>query len=127
MTDQIIWLNAPGDVTQFHVEEHHHSEPPGDGEIKIRHQAIGTNFLDVYHRKGLYPMPSYPSVIGAEAAGIVEDVGPGVSLFQRVTALPMPGLRLAPIAPRGTLPPKGRSSFRMPFQRKRQRVRCSKA
>ncbi|CAN7242531.1 quinone oxidoreductase [Rhizobium leguminosarum] len=83
MTDQIIWLNAPGDVTQFHVEEHHHSEPPGDGEIKIRHQAIGTNFLDVYHRKGVYPMPSYPSVIGAEAAGIVEHVGPGVSMFQK--------------------------------------------
>ncbi|MBY5867060.1 quinone oxidoreductase family protein [Rhizobium leguminosarum] len=83
MTDQIVWLDAPGDVTQFHVEEHHHSEPPCHGEIKIRHEAIGTNFLDVYHRKGIYPMPSYPSVIGAEAAGIVDDVGPGVSLFQK--------------------------------------------
>ncbi|MGO7793356.1 alcohol dehydrogenase catalytic domain-containing protein, partial [Rhizobium ruizarguesonis] len=56
---------------------------PGDGEIKIRHEAIGTKFLDVYNRKGLYTMPSYPSVIGDEAAGIVEDVGPGVSLFQK--------------------------------------------
>ncbi|TAX54752.1 quinone oxidoreductase family protein [Rhizobium leguminosarum] len=83
MTDQIIWLNAPGDTTRFHVEEHHQCEPPGHGEIQIRHQAIGTNFLDVYHRKGLYPMPSYPSVIGAEAAGIVNDVGPGVSIFQK--------------------------------------------
>lgn len=82
MTEQIVWLNAPGDVTQFHVEQHD-CKPPGDGEIKIRHEAIGTNFLDVYHRKGLYPMPSYPSVIGAEAAGIVEDVGAGVSMFRR--------------------------------------------
>ncbi|MGZ2450201.1 NADPH:quinone reductase-like Zn-dependent oxidoreductase [Rhizobium ruizarguesonis] len=126
MTDQIIWLNAPGDVTQFHVEEHHHSEPPGDGEIKIRHEAIGTNFLDVYHRKGLYPMPSYPSVIGAEAAGIVEDVGPGVSLFQKGDRVAYAGPPVG-APPRGTWPPKGRSSFRMPFQRKRQRVRCSKA
>ncbi|MBX4962480.1 quinone oxidoreductase family protein [Rhizobium binae] len=82
MTDQIVWLKAPGDVTQFHVEKHH-CDPPADGEIKIRHEVIGTNFLDVYHRTGLYPMPSYPSVIGAEAAGIVEDVGAGVSMFKR--------------------------------------------
>ena len=82
MTDQIVWLNAPGDVTQFHVEQHD-CKPPGDGEIRIRHEAIGTNFLDVYHRKGLYPMPAYPAVIGAEAAGIVEDVGAGVSMFGR--------------------------------------------
>lgn len=73
----------PGDTAQFHVEEHHQCEPPGHGEIQIRHEAIGTNFLDVYHRKGLYPMPSYPSVIGAEAAGIVDDVGPGVSIFEK--------------------------------------------
>ncbi|MBB4238701.1 quinone oxidoreductase family protein [Rhizobium esperanzae] len=82
MTDQIIWLNAPGDITRFHVEQHQ-CEDPGHGEIRIRHEAIGTNFLDIYHRKGLYPMPSYPSVIGAEAAGIVEDVGPGVSMFEK--------------------------------------------
>ncbi|MBX5048743.1 quinone oxidoreductase family protein [Rhizobium lentis] len=82
MTEQIVWLNAPGDITQFHVEDHR-CEPPGFGEIRIRHEAIGTNFLDVYHRRGLYPMPSYPSVIGAEAAGIVDDVGPGVSMFKR--------------------------------------------
>lgn len=82
MTDQIVWLNVPGDITQFHVEQRQR-EGPGPGEIRIRHEAVGTNFLDIYHRKGIYPMPSNPAVIGAEAAGIVEAVGPGVSMFGR--------------------------------------------
>lgn len=77
MTDHIILLNAPGDVTQFQVQE----QPPGvpgKGEVLIRHHAIGTNFLDIYHRTGIYPLPFYPTVIGVEAAGIVEVVGAGV-------------------------------------------------
>ncbi|MBB2750367.1 UNVERIFIED_ORG: NADPH2:quinone reductase [Rhizobium aethiopicum] len=81
MTDQIITLNAPGDVSRFQVQDHR-SAPPGRGEIEIRHEAIGTNFLDVYHRKGIYPMPSYPAVIGAEAAGVVAAVGPDVTGLQ---------------------------------------------
>jgi NADPH2:quinone reductase len=50
---------------------------PGEGEVLIRHEAIGLNFIDTYHRSGLYPLP-LPSGIGNEAAGIVEAVGPGV-------------------------------------------------
>ena len=50
---------------------------PGDGEALIRHTAIGLNFIDVYHRTGLYPM-ELPTGLGSEAAGIVEAVGPGV-------------------------------------------------
>ncbi len=50
---------------------------PGPGEIRIRHQAIGVNFIDVYHRTGLYPLP-LPHGIGMEAAGVVEAVGDGV-------------------------------------------------
>lgn len=53
--------------------------PPGPGEIQLRHSAIGLNFIDTYHRSGLYPMP-YPSGLGLEAAGVVEAVGEGVSL-----------------------------------------------
>lgn len=48
---------------------------PGPGEIRIRQQAIGVNFLDIYHRTGLYPLPE-PCVPGVEAAGFVEAIGP---------------------------------------------------
>jgi NADPH:quinone reductase len=51
---------------------------PGPGEARVRHTAIGLNYVDTYVRSGLYPAP-LPSGLGAEAAGIVEDVGPGVS------------------------------------------------
>ena len=53
---------------------------PGPGEIRIRHLAVGVNFIDVYYRKGVYPPPGgYPLIPGAEAAGEVEAVGEGVS------------------------------------------------
>jgi NADPH2:quinone reductase len=51
---------------------------PGPGEIKLRQEAAGLNFIDVYHRTGLYPQP-LPFTPGVEAAGIVEAVGPDVA------------------------------------------------
>ena len=54
---------------------------PGEGELLIRHEAVGLNYLDTYHRSGLYPLP-LPSGIGSEAAGIVEAVGAGVQGFR---------------------------------------------
>ena len=51
---------------------------PGSGEIRIRHKAIGLNFIDVYQRSGLYPM-QVPLTLGMEASGIIEAVGPGVT------------------------------------------------
>jgi NADPH2:quinone reductase len=52
---------------------------PGSGQILIRHTAIGLNFIDVYHRSGLYPPPGgFPLVAGSEAAGVVLEVGQGV-------------------------------------------------
>jgi NADPH2:quinone reductase len=51
---------------------------PGPGEVQIRHQAIGINYVDTYYRSGLYPLPELPSGLGMEAAGIVEKLGPGV-------------------------------------------------
>jgi NADPH2:quinone reductase len=50
---------------------------PGPGEVRLRHTAIGLNFIDVYHRTGLYPSP-LPSGLGSEAAGVVEAIGAGV-------------------------------------------------
>ncbi|MEW6641941.1 MAG: quinone oxidoreductase [Pseudomonadota bacterium] len=51
---------------------------PGPGEARIRHTAVGLNFVDIYNRSGLYPAP-LPSGLGSEAAGVVEEVGPGVT------------------------------------------------
>ncbi|MGK2741783.1 quinone oxidoreductase family protein [Tepidicaulis sp. LMO-SS28] len=51
---------------------------PGKGQVRIRHKAVGVNFIDTYHRSGLYPVP-LPSGIGLEAAGVVEAVGDGVT------------------------------------------------
>lgn len=54
---------------------------PGPGEVRIRHKAVGLNFIDVYQRSGLYPL-SLPSQLGMEAAGLIEAVGDGVSHLQ---------------------------------------------
>ena len=51
---------------------------PGPGEVRIRHHAVGLNFIDVYHRTGMYPLPM-PATIGMEGAGVIEAVGPGVT------------------------------------------------
>jgi NADPH2:quinone reductase len=52
---------------------------PGPGEVRLRHEAVGLNFIDVYHRTGLYPLPSLPAVPGMEGSGTVEAVGDGVT------------------------------------------------
>lgn len=55
---------------------------PENGEVLVRQEAIGVNFIDIYHRTGLYPLPGLPAVIGLEGAGVVEAVGPNASGFQ---------------------------------------------
>jgi NADPH2:quinone reductase len=54
---------------------------PSPGQILVRHQAVGLNFIDTYHRSGLYPL-KIPAVLGLEAAGLVEAVGDGVERFR---------------------------------------------
>ena len=75
---------------------------PGPGQARVRHKAIGVNFVDVYQRSGLYPM-QVPATAGNEGAGVVEAVGPGVTSVKagdRVTYTGLPGsycdLRLVP-------------------------------
>src|SRR5437667_8070024 len=51
---------------------------PGPGQARIRHTAVGLNFVDIYNRSGLYPV-QLPSGLGGEAAGVVEEVGSGVT------------------------------------------------
>ena len=52
---------------------------PGEGQILIRHKAVGLNYIDTYFRTGLYPIPSFPFIPGLEGAGVVEAVGSGAS------------------------------------------------
>ena len=62
-------------------------ERPGPGQVRVRQTAIGLNYIDTYHRSGLYPVP-LPSGIGLEGAGVVEEVGEGVTSLK-------PGDRIA--------------------------------
>jgi NADPH2:quinone reductase len=54
---------------------------PGQGQVRVRHTAIGVNFIDTYQRSGLYPM-QLPQTAGNEGAGVVEQVGPGVTTLK---------------------------------------------
>ena len=56
--------------------------PPGPGEVRVRHTAIGLNFIDTYHRGGVYKIP-LPSGLGVEAAGVITALGEGVGAFER--------------------------------------------
>jgi NADPH2:quinone reductase len=80
MKTKAIRIHEYGGPEQMRWEEIELA-PPGAGEVQIRQQAVGLNYIDVYHRTGAYPTPSLPCVLGMEAAGVVEAVGPGVSDF----------------------------------------------
>ncbi|MGE4377016.1 MAG: quinone oxidoreductase [Burkholderiaceae bacterium] len=71
-----VQIRQPGGPEELQIVDVPVGEP-GPGEVRIRHHAIGLNFIDVYHRTGLYPLP-LPATIGMEGAGVVEAVGPGV-------------------------------------------------
>lgn len=71
-----IHANGGPEVLKWEVVE---VGEPGPGEVRIRQTAIGLNYIDVYHRSGLYKLAGFPAVIGMEAAGRVEAVGPGVT------------------------------------------------
>ncbi len=77
---QAIRIYAAGTPDVIQVEDVPVAAP-GAGEVRIRHDAIALNFADTYFRDGTYPIP-LPSGLGVEAAGVVEDVGPGVTDFR---------------------------------------------
>jgi NADPH2:quinone reductase len=82
-----IRIHATGGADQMRWEDVPLPEP-GPGEVRLRHVAVGLNYIDVYFRTGLYKLPHLPAVIGQEAAGVVEAVGEGVTrvaLGDRVT------------------------------------------
>jgi NADPH2:quinone reductase len=72
-----VQIDRPGGVDEMKLVELPVGEP-GPGQVRIRHHAIGLNFIDVYQRTGLYQLP-LPLTLGMEGAGIVEAVGEGVA------------------------------------------------
>ena len=56
-------------------------QAPGKGEVRVRNEAIGMNFIDIYYREGLYPVDSFPAGLGGEGAGVIDAVGEDVSGF----------------------------------------------
>jgi NADPH2:quinone reductase len=76
----VIRIHQNGGPEQMQWEEVAVGEP-GPGEVRVRNTAIGLNYIDTYHRSGLYPLP-LPLVLGSEGAGVVEAVGPKVKEFK---------------------------------------------
>ena len=89
LTSRAIQIVAPGGPEAMQLRQIEVPEP-GPGEVRVAHRAVGLNFIDVYHRTGLYPL-GMPSTLGMEAAGVVDAVGSGVTHLQ-------PGDRVAYVA-----------------------------
>ena len=70
-----VFVSEPGDRTVLQVRDHDLADP-GEGEVQVEVAAAGVNFIDVYKRQGVYPVPT-PFVLGEEGAGTVTAVGPG--------------------------------------------------
>ena len=79
-TSRVVRINQHGGPEELQIVDVMVSEP-GPGEIRIRHQAVGLNYIDIYQRTGLYALPM-PLQLGMEAAGVVEAVGEGVTHLQ---------------------------------------------
>lgn len=72
-----VQLNGVGGTEGFQLTETD-VPSPGTGEVRIRQSAIGVNFIDIYHRTGVYALASFPAVLGMCGVGIVDEVGSGV-------------------------------------------------
>ena len=75
-----VVMEKPGDASVMRMEEHALPQLGAD-EVLVEHKAVGLNYIDIYHREGLYPLP-LPSGLGLEAAGIVVEVGSGVATLK---------------------------------------------
>jgi len=86
-----VRIHAYGGPDAMTVEDHV-LPAPGPGEVLLRQHAVGINFIDVYHRKGVFPIPHLPGSLGVEGAGEVVAIGAGVTRFH-------PGDRVAYAGP----------------------------
>jgi NADPH2:quinone reductase len=73
-----VRIHAHGGADAMRLEDVEVGDP-GPGQVRLRQTAIGLNFIDVYYRTGLYPVPTMPATLGVEAAGVVEAIGDGVT------------------------------------------------
>ena len=73
-----VRIHAPGGPDNLRYDDVEVGDP-GPGEVRLRQTAIGLNYIDVYHRTGLYPLGGLPHAIGMEAAGVVDALGAGVT------------------------------------------------
>lgn len=91
---EVVRIHEVGSADRF-VLEAVETPVPSSGEVLIAQRFVGVNYVDVYHRTGLYPLPKMPAILGVEGAGVVEALGPGVdslSIGDRVAyALPFAG------------------------------------
>lgn len=80
-TEHAVRIHAYGgpEAMQYEAVE---VPAPGMGEVQIRQSAVGINYLDTYHRRGIFPLPQLPCALGVEAAGTVVAVGSGVKRFR---------------------------------------------
>jgi NADPH2:quinone reductase len=72
----IMYENGGPEVLRW---EEYDPGKPGPGEVLLRHEAVGLNYIDIYHRSGLYPLPSLPGIPGMEGGGVVEAIGESVT------------------------------------------------
>ena len=103
MRTRAIRIHETGGAERLRWEEIEIA-PPGSGEVLVRHTAVGVNYIDVYHRTGLYPVPGLPAVLGVEAAGVVEAIGPGVTTVETGELVAYAGGSLGAYAERARVP-----------------------
>jgi NADPH2:quinone reductase len=103
MTTYAVRMHRNGGPNVLQWEEFDPGSPKA-GEALIRHEAVGLNFIDVYHRTGLYPLPQLPAIPGMEGAGIVEAVGSGVEGLRVGDRVAYAGLPTGAYAQKRTIP-----------------------
>lgn len=100
---KVVRMTAAGGPEVLRLDDLPLAEP-GAGEVRVRHAAIGVNFVDIYVRKGLYPAGDRPAPLGVEAAGVVEAVGDGVGCLSPGDRVAYAGLPPGSYAEARTLP-----------------------
>lgn len=98
-------MNGPGAPDVLQAINIVIPEPSAD-EVRIRQSVIGVNFVDIYYRTGLYPLDTYPAILGFEGAGIVEAIGPDVISLRPGDRVAYSGMPLGAYAEVRVLPEK---------------------
>jgi len=99
----MVRLKAPGGLGMLEAVEARVPAPAAH-EVRIRQEAVGVNFLDIYHRTGVYALPRLPAVLGIEGAGVVEAVGGGVASLREGDRVAYAGAPIGAYASHRLLP-----------------------